>query len=143
MIPLEQYKQILDVLPILCVDVIINNFQGEYLLVKRKSEPLKDQWWVIGGRVHKGETMEQAVIRKVKTEVGITLQNLRAVGFYEGMFTDGPFDLQSELHTVSVVFAGEVDEKQVIKLDGQSVDWGYSKNLPGNFHVQSFGEVRK
>ncbi len=141
MIPLEQYKQILDVLPILCVDVIITNPCGEYLLVKRKAEPLKDQWWVIGGRVLKGETMEEAVVRKVKTEVGLTLRNLRAIGFYEEVFPDAPFDLQTGLHTVSVVFAGEVDERQVITLDGQSADWAYSKTLPDIFYVQPFKEV--
>lgn len=141
MIPLEQYKQILDVLPILCVDVIITNPCGEYLLVRRKTEPLKDQWWVIGGRVLKGETMEEAVVRKVKTEVGLTLRNLRPIGFYEEVFPDAPFDLQTGLHTVSVVFAGEVDERQVITLDGQSADWAYSKTLPDIFHVQPFKEV--
>jgi len=138
MIPLEQYKQILDVLPILCVDVIITNSCGEYILVKRKSEPLKDQWWVIGGRVLKGETMEQAVARKVKTEVGLTLRNLRAIGYFEEVFPDAPFDVRSGLHTVSVVFTGEADDQQSITLDGQSADWAYAKALPDNFRVQPF-----
>jgi colanic acid biosynthesis protein WcaH len=137
-IPLEQYKQILDVLPILCVDVVIRNSQGEYLLVKRRGEPLKGQWWVIGGRVLKGETLEQAVDRKAKTEVGLTLRNVRAVGYYQEVFQDVPFDVRSGLHAVSVVFAGEADDQQAITLDGQSADWTYAQTLPAAFHVQPF-----
>ena len=60
MIPAEQYKEIIKVLPILCVDIVIKNNRGEYLLVKRAHEPLKGRWWVVGGRVHKGESIEQA-----------------------------------------------------------------------------------
>jgi len=52
----ETYNQIIEVLPILCVDVIIQNKDGEYLLIKRANEPKVGCWWVIGGRVHKGET---------------------------------------------------------------------------------------
>lgn len=138
MIPAEQYKQILDVLPILCVDVVITNSCGEYLLVKRRGEPLKGQWWVIGGRVLKGETVEQAAVRKVETEVGLTLRNFRAVGYYQEVFQNGPFEIQSGLHTVSVVFAGEADAQQAITLDGQSADWTYAQALPAAFHVQPF-----
>ena len=138
MIPLEQYRQILEVLPILCVDVIITNSRGEYLLVKRKGKPLEGHWWVIGGRVLKGETLEQAVVRKVRTEAGLTIWNLRAVGYYQQVFPDAPFEVQSGLHTVSVVFSGEADDRQPIKLDGQSADWIYAKALPAAFHVQPF-----
>jgi len=137
-IPLEQYRQILEVLPILCVDVIITNSRGEYLLVKRKGKPLEGHWWVVGGRVLKGETLEQAVVRKVQTEVGLTLRNLRAVGYCEEVFPDAPFEVQSGLHTVSVVFSGEVDNRQPIKLDDQSADWLYAKALPAAFRVQPF-----
>lgn len=141
MIPLEQYKQILEVLPILCVDVVITNPRGQYLLVKRKGEPLKGQWWVVGGRVLKGETMEQAVVRKVKAEVGLTLMNLRPIGFYEEVFSDAPFDVQSGLHAVSVVFAGEAGDPQTVRLDGQSEDWTYAGALPETFRVKPFGKT--
>ena len=41
MIPEDLYKQILSVMPIICVDVVIRNDKGQYLLVQRKNEPLK------------------------------------------------------------------------------------------------------
>lgn len=42
LIPADEYARIIEVLPILCVDVIVQNSKGEYLLVKRANEPLKD-----------------------------------------------------------------------------------------------------
>lgn len=55
LIPPDQYAQIIEVLAIVCVDVVIMNRNRAYFLVKRANEPLKDQWLVIGGRVLKGE----------------------------------------------------------------------------------------
>jgi len=55
MIQENLYKKILEYLPILCVDVIIKDLNGSILLIKRNNEPLKGEWWVIGGRVLHGE----------------------------------------------------------------------------------------
>ena len=132
-IPADDYTRIINVLPILCVDVVIQNPRDEYLLVKRASEPLKDQWWVVGGRVHKGETMEQAAIRKVKEEVSLDIKNLRLIGYYEEIFRENSFNLKSGLHTISIVFSTVVDESQQVKLDYQSTDWKYSNELPAEF----------
>ena len=40
MIPESQYKQIIEVLPILCVDIILTNTKDEHLLIERAREPL-------------------------------------------------------------------------------------------------------
>lgn len=141
MIPVDQYKQIVEVLPILCVDIIVTNTCGEYLLVKRANEPLKGQWWVIGGRVYKGETLEQAAIRKVKEEVSLDLDRVNAIGYYEDVFFKNSLGVADGLQTVSIVFRGIVDGRQAVKLDSQSTDWKYSKALPENFIVISLNGV--
>ena len=43
---LEQklYKKIMESMPIVCVDALIINEKKEYLLVKRKNEPLKNKF---------------------------------------------------------------------------------------------------
>ena len=138
MIPAEQYKQILEVMPLLCVDVVIKNTGGEYLLVKRANEPLKGQWWVVGGRVHKNETLEQAVLRKVKQEIGLTVHELDPLGYYEDRFEKNSIRLDSPLHAVSVVFSTVIDDQQVLKLDSQSLEWKFFKELPQGLRVKSF-----
>lgn len=138
MIPSEKYKKIIEVLPILCVDIILRNSKGEYLLVKRANEPLKGHWWVIGGRVHKGETMEQAAIRKVKQEVSLDISSLDLIGYYEEVFGENPFGINNGYHTVSIVFSASINENQSVKLDLQSAEWKYSKYLPNDFSFKSF-----
>jgi colanic acid biosynthesis protein WcaH len=139
-IPTKRYQQIIEVLPILCVDVVITNTRGEYLLIKRANEPRKGEWWVIGGRLLKGETLEGAAIRKVREETSLKVGTLHPIGYYEAVSQENPFGLAPRLHAVSVVFSTAVDDGQPIRLDDQSLDWKYSKELPADFHIKSFGE---
>ena len=139
MIPAEQYKHIIEVLPILCVDVVIKNTRGEYLLIKRANEPRKGEWWVIGGRLLKGETLEEAVVRKVWEETSLNVETGHPIGYYEAVSQENPFGLAPRFHTVSVVFSTVVDDGQRIKLDDQSIDWKYAEDLPADFHIKSFG----
>jgi len=138
MIPAEEYKQIINVLPILCVDIVVKNAAEQYLLIRRANEPLKDQWWVIGGRVLKGETLNEAAIRKVKEETDLDINIMFPIGYYEDTSEINPFGLETPLHSVSIVFSAWVDDQQEIRLDYQSTDWKYSKVLPENFHIRSF-----
>ncbi len=140
MIPTEQYNQIIEVLPILCVDVVITNTRGEYLLIKRANEPMKGQWWVIGGRLLKGETLEEAVVRKVREETSLVVEAVQPIGYYEALSQENPFGLDSPLHAVSVVFSTVVNDVQQIRLDDQSLDWKYSVELPADFCFKPFDQ---
>ena len=74
-IPQDLYDKILNTMPIICVDGIIQKGDSTLLLL-RDNEPEKDNWWFPGGRVIKGETLENAVIRKVKEETGLECEVL-------------------------------------------------------------------
>jgi colanic acid biosynthesis protein WcaH len=130
-LPVKLYKKILDVMPILCVDIIVQNAHGEYLLIKRGNEPLKGQWWVIGGRVFKGETLQNSAKRKLFEEIGVRAHNLFLVGYYEDHFKINRFKTPTGEHSVSVLFLAIIDtDKHNIKLDDQSTHWRFSKKLP-------------
>lgn len=137
-VPLDRYTKILEVLPILCVDVVVQNTHGEYLLIKRINEPKKDQWWVIGGRVFKGETFEEAAVRKVKEEVGLQVKSVRPIGYFELVNGANPFGLPFEYHAVSVVFTTIIDDRQTVELDNQSVKSKFAKKLPPDFTIRPF-----
>jgi colanic acid biosynthesis protein WcaH len=141
-IPAEQYQQIIQVLPILCVDVVITNTRGEYLLIKRANQPRKGEWWVIGGRLLRGETLEGAAVRKVREETSLHVQAVHPIGYYEAVSQENPFGLAPRLHAVSVVFSTVVDDGGQIRLDDQSLDWKFSKELPADFHINSCGGYR-
>jgi 8-oxo-dGTP diphosphatase / 2-hydroxy-dATP diphosphatase len=57
---------------------------GERILLGLKKRRLgKGFWNGFGGRVEKGETIEEAAIREVKEEAGIDVRELRKVGVLE------------------------------------------------------------
>jgi colanic acid biosynthesis protein WcaH len=141
-IPERQYAGILKALPVLCVDVILKNPDGECLLLKRKNEPKKGRWWPVGGRVLKGETLEEAAIRKAKEETGLSARAPQPVGYFELFSGRGPHGTPSGYHTVSIVFESPVDGREMIILDDQSAGWKFARDLPADFRVISFHETR-
>lgn len=134
-IPLKLYKKIVDILPILCVDIVVKH-KGKNLLVKRRREPAKGKWWVPGGRVLKGETIERAAKRKMKEEAGINIKIIKLLGYYEKHFKENEFGLKSGIHAVSIVVLAEPLSLN-IKLDGQSSDWCFSATLPKDFKIKN------
>ena len=64
--------------PIVGVGAIILD-KDRILLEKRKNSPSKGKWSVPGGLVDLGESTEQAVIREVKEETGLEVDEPRLV----------------------------------------------------------------
>ena len=136
-IPNDLYKEIISCTVNLCVDIFLQK-EEKYLLIKRTQEPLKGDFWPIGGRIHKGETAEQAARRKIKEEIGIDYSGkLTAVGYYEDQYTANSFLTETQYHTLSIVFLGVIDDIQ-INLDHTSNDYGYFKNFPQRFLIKKF-----
>jgi len=138
LIPKKQYIKILENLPVLCVDIIVQNKKGQYLLVKRANEPKKGRWWVIGGRLLKKESLAQAAARKVKEETGQQINNLCPVGYFELINGANPFGLTFKYHTVSLVFTAVIDDLKPVKLDNQSSEFKFSRKLPKDFRIRGF-----
>src|SRR3990167_7461194 len=114
----ELYRKILEVMPVACVDcVVINN--GKFLLGQRTNKPAQGEWWLLGGRIFKGETLEQAARRKMRQEIGTDPQNLKFLTGKETIFPDSAQGPAS--HTVNFVFTCNVDPAMIRK-DNQSVD---------------------
>jgi 8-oxo-dGTP diphosphatase len=56
-----------------CVGAVIKDPAGRLLLILRGHEPGRGLWSVPGGRIEPGETDEQAVVREVREETGLTV----------------------------------------------------------------------
>lgn len=64
-------------------------FQGsEVLLVRRGNEPSKGMLGIPGGVVELGETAEEAVVREVEEETGITVKALRVLDVLDSIVRD-------------------------------------------------------
>jgi colanic acid biosynthesis protein WcaH len=85
------YKQIVQTMPVLCVDIVIIQ-DSKILVVKRRNNPLKGVYFTPGGRIYRGETIEEAVRRKAKEELNIELEFIERISFYEEFFKKNAFD---------------------------------------------------
>ena len=137
----REYKSVLEKVPILCVDGILTNEKNQVLLVKRKIEPFKKQWWVPGGRVLKGEDLEKAFKRKMREELGIKVLNVVPVGYYEERHQSRSWGVRGGVHAVSVVFAA-VPASLDVRLDEQSSEWAFFDGLPKRFRIKPFNGIR-
>lgn len=66
------YQEFLEVItrtPLVSIDLIIRDPDNRILLGYRINEPAKDKWFVPGGRITKGETIEDAFQRVCQTEI--------------------------------------------------------------------------
>jgi len=83
--------------PALAVDVIVKRGK-EVLLIKRKNEPFKGKWALVGGFVKYGERVEEAAKRECREETGLEVELERLVGVYSDPRRD------PRGHVVSICF---------------------------------------
>lgn len=128
-LPVDEYRRILRAVPIVCVDCLVANGEGQYLLVKRRNEPMKGEYWVPGGRVHKNEKLADAVHRKMREEIGIEVIIIKNLGFFEEFFERTAEEVEGGTHVISFVYL--VKPKSFdIHLDDQSSEWGWFSRAP-------------
>lgn len=85
-----------------CVGAVITDAAGRLLLIQRGHEPGKGLWSVPGGRVEPGESDEQAVIREVREETGLSVAPGRLVGTVRRPGPGGSvFDIRDYAATVT------------------------------------------
>lgn len=64
--------------PVLAASVAVFRSDGRVILATRTSPPANDLWSLPGGKVEAGETLEQAALRELAEEVGVSA---RIIGF--------------------------------------------------------------
>jgi len=128
----DLYRQILQSMPIPCIDVLVKNTKGQYLLIKRKHEPLKDIFWTPGGRINKNETLETALRRIVKLELNSEVKTLKAVGYFEDFFEKSKLQISNGFHVLSFAYLVTLENENII-LDNTSFEWGWFDKLPERY----------
>lgn len=126
MVPQELYSQIVASVPIACVDVLVS-YQDKYVLIKRAQQPLKGEWWTIGGAVRKGERLEDAAYRKVIEETGLIPKNLTFRGVYQDTYELSEHNCQA--HSISTVFTAVIED-YTPAIDKTSSDIGLFDEVP-------------
>jgi len=129
------YQKIHNYLPIVCVDIVIKVPDNGFLMVKRKENPAKDKWWLVGGRVFKNESLESAARRKVKDEIGLVVEKVeKIITGYELIFKEDPFGHENGTHTIVACFMSEIENTENLKLDNFHSQYKLFKHYDNNWH---------
>ena len=118
-LPDETFKSIIQHTPLISIDLIVRNEQGEVLLGKRINAPAKGHWFVPGGRVRKNETLDDAFVRLVREELGIesgvTRADAKFLGVFEHFYDDCVFNNKISTHYIVLAYLIEVKEIKIEK----------------------------
>jgi 8-oxo-dGTP diphosphatase len=80
-----------------CVGAVVHDDAGRLLLVERANDPGRGRWSIPGGRVERGETEPEALVREVAEETGLQV----AAGRCLGRVRRGRYDI-ADYHAVVV-----------------------------------------
>lgn len=123
-IPSGLYDQIIGQMPIPSVEAVIV-MNGSLLFLRRKNNPAAGQWWFAGGRIHKGESLEETLRREVKEETGLEIESYRFIKAYSRVFP--------ERHDITIAYLCKCREGKV-ELDSEHSEYRLFKKLPIGLH---------
>ncbi len=116
--------------PMVTVDAAVFTFSGDkarVLLINRGNEPFKGKWALPGGFIDMDEELEDAVVRELEEETGLTGVRL------ELMRTFGTVGRDPRGRMITIVYMGIATEGQdTIKAgdDAAQAQWFDIENLP-------------
>jgi ADP-ribose pyrophosphatase YjhB (NUDIX family) len=125
----EEYDTAFTLVPRICIDLVIKS-ENKIALSLRKIEPEKDKWHLPGGIIYKNESIEEAVGRVAKKEVGVEVTIEKFLGYME---FKNEIQYGKNRHTISLVFQVLPKQKKFIP-DSQSHEIKYHLNIPENTH---------
>ena len=107
----ELFKQIVAHTPLVSIDLIVRNQQGQVLLGQRLNRPAKGYWFVPGGRICKDETIASSFTRLVKDELGLDqkLKQATCLGSYEHFYKDNFLGTNFTTHYVVLGYSFEAE----------------------------------
>jgi len=85
------------------VDAVIEDAQGNIVLIKRKFPPFKDYYALPGGFIEKGENPKQAIRREVKEETNLNIKIIRKIGVFDEEGRDPRGSIISTVYLCQIV----------------------------------------
>lgn len=106
------FETVIDSTPLISIDLVVKNQQGQSLLGFRTNRPAQNYWFVPGGRIQKNESMKNAFTRLCQNELGLTYTIAQAtfLGPYEHFYDDSVFGEHVSTHYVVLGYEITVDE---------------------------------
>lgn len=136
-IPNKVFENILEYSIIPAVDAVIYQEGKGVLLTLRNQEPCKGKWWIQGGRQNKGETSEEAVIRKVREETGLEVIVNKFIWTTDVIFDKTAFpNVKTGVHYSAKVYLVHPKNKTAeIKLDSTQENYRWIEKIEENLDI--------
>lgn len=99
----DEFRQVVQNAPLFAIDLVILNGKHEILLGLRKNPPAQGYWFVPGGRVFKGESLDDGFLRVAEAELDQKIQRTEStlLGLYEHFYNDSIFGLSISTHYIN------------------------------------------
>ena len=97
--------------PLVAMDLLVRDGEGRMLLGQRVNPPARGFWFAPGGRIRKGETLDQAFQRIAVSELGVPFARAEAslAGVHEHFYRDDFSGGDAGTHYVVLAYALRVD----------------------------------
>ena len=133
-LPEDRYAEFVAAMPQVCVEVFLETDRG-VLVAKRANEPARGEWFWPGGRLYKGERLEEAAHRVAAEELGIEVELVGRLGVYEHFWETSAEPGSPSRHTVNVVFrAVPAADEPEIELDDQHAAYRFVDEIEPELH---------
>ena len=121
----KQFQDIIKLTPLIALDLIIY-YKNKILLGRRINEPAKGFFFIPGGRILKGETLEKSCLRLTKNELGFTIP-LNKFTFHmntQHIYKNNFFNNNFSTHYICLCYKYELNdiEYKKINIDQQHDD---------------------
>ena len=121
MLDVQTFKTVIENAPLVSIDICLV-CDSQVLLGKRTNEPLKGEWFTPGGRIHKNETWQDALLRIAEVELGlsgIAVEGFSLMGMWDHFYSNSALDHNTSTHYVNLPHYAEFKSRPQITLDDQ------------------------
>jgi len=105
-LPADVFQTVVASTPLVSIDLAVENGCGEILLGLRNNRPAQGCWFVPGGRILKGESLDIAFTRLARDELGVEASRASTcfLGVYEHFYNDSVFGETPDTHYVVLAY---------------------------------------
>jgi len=108
----------------------VENGKTKVLLIKRKNDPYKDMWALVGGALYNNETLDNGVKREIEEKSGLKNVELHQFGVYDELGLTNEINMRM----ISIGYLAVIDSKkaEIIKENRTTLDaeWFDIDNIP-------------
>lgn len=102
----QTFSTVIKSSPLVSIDLVVINQNGQALLGQRLNRPAKGFWFVPGGRILKNESLASAFKRLTHDELGteFAIEQAALQGPYDHFYNDNVFGEEFSTHYVAISF---------------------------------------